>query len=88
MNLSNKPLNLFGFVASLALFVSLMPAGMADPIDPSIIVRGASRGTYPIDESVEVLELTSDFFTGSARDLLCKRGDHRTSWTTHFPAGF
>jgi len=41
-----------------------LTAAMADPIDPSIIVRGASSGTYSIDEPVEVLELTSTFFTG------------------------
>jgi hypothetical protein len=63
MNLSIKPLNLFWFVALLALFGLSMPAVMGDPIDPSIIVRGASRGSYPIDESVEVLELTDAFFS-------------------------
>jgi len=62
MNLSIKPLNLFGLVALLAVVGLLMPAGMADPIDPSIIVRGARSGSYPIDESVEVLILTNDFF--------------------------
>ena len=46
----------------LVLGLASMSQALADPVDPSIIVRGAGRGSYPIDDSVEVFTLSRDFF--------------------------